>query len=332
MIRQLDVKNFRAFQTFRVTFGRIAILVGPNNAGKSTIIAALRTGAAMLRHARRRSSSPAIDFADERLRPYPFDPGQFGLEEDNLRHEFEQAETRLVLDFGEERQLVAVWPKNELGGFFFLRRPGAVHAMPPGEVRSSFPLLGAIPILAPFDRNETLLNPNYVDQTSGTRLASRHFRNELLLLQRQASSTHADALEEFLDFCRPWLPEMAIYRPALRGSEIDVFYRDQWGGNAKEIVWAGDGVQIFLQLLLHIFRLRTADTIILDEPDIYLHADLQRRLLRLLESLSPQVILATHSPEILVEAPTEAVVWMDRTRRAAIRAPNAATVLSLALP
>jgi energy-coupling factor transporter ATP-binding protein EcfA2 len=136
-------------------------------------------------------------------------------------------------------------------------------------------------------------------------------------------------LEAFFEFCHTWLPEMVLHAPTLRDHELDIFYREANGGNAKELVWAGDGLQIFVQLLLHVWRLRDASTIILDEPDVYLHADLQRRLLRTLDSVTAQVIVATHSSEILMEAPPEAVVWMDRSRRRAIRAPDAATLTEL---
>jgi len=42
MITQLRIKNYRCFEDHTVTFKDTAIIVGPNNAGKSTIIEALR--------------------------------------------------------------------------------------------------------------------------------------------------------------------------------------------------------------------------------------------------------------------------------------------------
>jgi predicted ATP-dependent endonuclease of OLD family len=59
---------------------------------------------------------------------------------------------------------------------------------------------------------------------------------------------------------------------------------------------------------------------VLDEPDVYLHPDLQRRLVAILESAKPQTIVATHAPEMLTEAARESVVWVDRTRKTARRA------------
>jgi hypothetical protein len=81
-------------------------------------------------------------------------------------------------------------------------------------------------------------------------------------------------------------------------------------------------MQVWLQLLLHIFRNQVADTIVLDEPDVYLHADLQRRLVRVLESIDCQVITASHSPEIISELEPDAVVWVEKSRKRAVRAPK----------
>ncbi|NEB41447.1 ATP-binding protein [Streptomyces sp. SID14515] len=105
-------------------------------------------------------------------------------------------------------------------------------------------------------------------------------------------------------------------------SSIDVFYTEPGSGREKELVWAGDGVQIWLQLLLHIHRLKEYPTLILDEPEVFLHADLQRRLVRLIDSLGIQVVLATHSSEVLAEADSKSIVWIDKSKRNAIRAPR----------
>jgi predicted ATP-dependent endonuclease of OLD family len=53
MIKKLRLDHFKGFERFEISFGRDNWLVGPNNAGKSTIIAALRTAAQMASVARR---------------------------------------------------------------------------------------------------------------------------------------------------------------------------------------------------------------------------------------------------------------------------------------
>src|SRR5947199_5371024 len=61
-------------------------------------------------------------------------------------------------------------------------------------------------------------------------------------------------------------------------------------------------------------RSEGADTVILDEPDVYMHPDLQRRLIRFLASRHPQAIVATHSVEIIADVEPENILVLDRSK------------------
>lgn len=102
-------------------------------------------------------------------------------------------------------------------------------------------------------------------------------------------------------------------------SAIDVFYAERGFNAEKEVAWLGDGMQVWLQLLFHVYRLREHEVLILDEPDVYLHADPQRRLVRLLESVKGQFILASHSSEVLAEADQGSILYVDRGLSSALR-------------
>ncbi len=70
----------------------------------------------------------------------------------------------------------------------------------------------------------------------------------------------------------------------------------------REIYWAGFGFQVWCQMLTFITRSRQDSLLIIDEPDIYLHSDLQRQLVGLLREIHSDVLIATHSTEIISEA------------------------------
>jgi len=332
MLQQLDLINFKAFEQHTIHFRESAFLVGPNSAGKSTIIEALRLCAQLLQHARHLAANGMREYGGLHLWAYSFGLEQFEFVSENLRHEFkDELETRIDLRFKGVGTLRVVWPgstddfESELP-FFYIELETGMQLHRPAQVKASFPDLGVIPLLSPIERSEPILEPRYVRRNLDGRLASRHFRNQLSLLSDQMTA-EGSMYDEFLEFASPWLkPELELGR--LRSHmgekelELDLYYREAGSRKGREVFWAGDGIQVWLQLLLHTFRLQNASTIVLDEPDVYLHADLQRRLVRLLESLSGQTITATHSPEILAEASPEAVIWVDKTRRRGIRAPK----------
>jgi hypothetical protein len=286
-IRQLLLTNFKAFERYTVTFPRSgAFLVGPNNAGKSTVLAAMRAAANMIRLAARRRATDTRMIDGTIRYGHIFTGDQVGLVDENLQHEFTQAETRLQLDFGRDQSIEAVWPPTfrQDGGFFFVRDSDVVLRQP-ADVRKVFPAIGMVPVLSPLDQEEDLLTPKYVRASFETRLASRHFRNQLRVLEFDGD------LSDFRGFVEEWLPEIrleSLSSPATGASEpaIDLYYSEPHGRVDREIFWVGDGMQIWLQVLLHVFRHKEADVILLDEPDVFLHADLQRRLVRLLEEQS----------------------------------------------
>ncbi|MFT7711533.1 ATP-dependent nuclease [Clavibacter tessellarius] len=81
--------------------------------------------------------------------------------------------------------------------------------------------------------------------------------------------------------------------------------------NPRDLMVEGSG---FLQWL-SVYTLATspdADVLLFDEPDAHLHASLQTQLVNRLEGLAhqfkKQVLLATHSPEIIRETPLEQIL------------------------
>ncbi len=158
MIKRIRLRRFKAFEDFRIDFGAKSILVGPNSAGKSTIVAALRASAAMLRHARARKPKSYRSDRKGWYMSYDFDPAQLELEAENLRHEFHrERETRVEVSFREKGQLNVVWPPQELQvkdlseeeepiPFYYLcfrARAGITQPKGPAEVRSQFPVVGS---------------------------------------------------------------------------------------------------------------------------------------------------------------------------------------------
>lgn len=340
MIRRLELHNFKGFERFTVTFGDDAYLVGPNNAGKSTIIAALRACAHMLRHAKRRQPTYYVPDRGHEVPAYAFGRGQFYLVEENLRHEFRQVEPRLELHFSNKAKLTAVWPLPEEPdeaptNFFYLRTGEDRYIRRSADARAHFPDVAVLPLLSPVELQEHRLEDSTVRDGRYTRLASRHTRNHvrMLLERRSEVSGFETRFDEFLAWAGPWTPDFSLgdleHRLTDRGTMLDLYCRETGSRTPKELFWAGDGIQVWIQLLMHLFRARDADTIVLDEPDLYLHADLQRRLVRLLDGMTSQTVAASHSAEVLVEASPSSVVWISKDRRRGVRAPDEAVLADL---
>ena len=271
-----------------------------------------------------RHPSHRVVFGDYGYHCYPTSLAEFQSLKESLRHEFHGAQASIEVTWSNGNRLVAFWPEvegfepgSEPEGYFFLQKKDKQQPKNVVEAKSAFPRLGVVPILSPLDHSEVILNEEYVRRNVSSRLSSRHFRNQLLGLERSGE------LSAFKAFAESWLPGMEIgelesYESGENEYSVDLYLGESGSRVPKEAIWAGDGIQVWLQILYHVYRLREHETIVLDEPDVYLHADLQRRLVQLLESTGSQTIIATHSAEVVTETPRANVIWVDKSRKNAV--------------
>jgi hypothetical protein len=283
MITQLRLVNYKGFEKFTLTLrAGTSVLVGPNNAGKSTIIHALRLCSALLAIAKRKNPDLGrIDIGrDRNVRGYSITGAANALVDENIRYEGRELEARLELKFKNKATLYVVWPVESEPYFYLEHIPGV---QPPSlrVVREFYSTLGIVQTMAPLEPRESLLSESHVRDNIGGPLASRHFRNQLYYRRQAGGSDYLDYLS-YLSGSTPEIKGLTLLPSAEAPIELDLFYLEAGSRAEKEISWAGDGLQIWIQLLFHVWRLRDSETLVLDEPDVFLHPDLQRRLIHIL--------------------------------------------------
>jgi len=318
LLANIELIRFRGFSRLRADLQPHAFIVGPNSAGKSTILEALALADRCLGIAVRKAPTGRASHRGYSVSTYLL-PQNPDFDEDPIRFDFGTEETRVTVGWDNGSSIHLVWPEEQTEvdkPYFFLTSGDAVQPRTLAKVRELYSRITAIPVVTPLERVEELKNPAYVEGKSATRLASRHFRNHAwqMVLNGQ--------WDEFTAYCREWLPEISLLDVQLNAgaNRLAVYYTEPGSRIPKELAWAGDGIQIWVQLLWHLFRARTSPTVMLDEPEVYLHPDLQRRLVRLLDEMSSQVMLASHSADVIAEAPPGAVLWVDRKQNSARRA------------
>jgi hypothetical protein len=186
------------------------------------------------------------------------------------------------------------------------------------------PRVEIMPQVAPVQRSEVVLDPDYVRRNLSSVLAPAHFRNQLNLLHDRFPRLQALA-EQTWNGLRI---EELIGAGGVRGSELQLLVRND--DYVSELATMGHGLQMWLQTMWFLSRVEENSTVTLDEPDVYMHPDLQRRLIRHLRVSHPQVIVTTHSVEIMSESEADDLLVIDRTQdesRFATSMPAAQRVL-----
>lgn len=326
MIRRIIFRRYKAFHHYSLNVQpRTNVLVGPNNAGKSTAISIARLTSLVLRTACRINPSIPISDGDRNVIGYPLALSRIndfpGYSDANVHHEFRNEEARVEAHFSSGSRLYMVWPKqsDDIDPYFYFDYQPGMNAKRRQQVSEHAPLIGVIPGLSPVEDQEDLLTEKYVAEATGSRLTSRHFRNSLHFLKSRDPVEYRATLE-FIYANTPEITDISISTSMTRKNlALDLFFREAYSNSERELFWAGDGLQIWLQILFHAFRQRKVDTLVLDEPDVFLHPDLQRRLIHILDDLGPQIILATHASEVIAEAPDDSIILVDRSKRTSRR-------------
>ncbi|MDG7002232.1 MAG: AAA family ATPase, partial [Nitrososphaerota archaeon] len=179
-----------------------------------------------------------------------------------------------------------------------------------GEARRvRIPSMAILPPLSLPENREVTLTEETTRRGLGTDLSSRHFRNEI---QRYRSSYYA----EFKNLSERTWPELQIkdFKKIVEDDEtqLNLIVRD--GPFVAELAWMGSGVKMWLQIMWFLARAKSSEIVVLDEPDIYLHPDLQRKLALIARSLKGQTILTTHSVEYLAEVDPEDVLIVNKRK------------------
>jgi hypothetical protein len=173
--------------------------------------------------------------------------------------------------------------------------------------------IGFVPILGPVDPYEQLYQQEAARLALLTHRAARNFRNIWYHYQEDFA--------EFKAMVRTTWPGMDIDKPEIDHSHkkplLRMFCPEE--RIPREIFWAGFGFQVWCQMLTYLVRGKSASLFIIDEPDIYLHSDLQRQLLGILKSLGPDILVATHSTEIITEADPDDLLLVNKKLSSAKR-------------
>jgi len=316
---RVEFNRFKAFKKFSLTLRHFNILVGPNNAGKSTILAGFRILAAAMRRAASKKAE-IIRGPGGPTNGYRVDLSAISVAEENLFFNYDQSEPATVkFKLSNGNELLLHFP--EQGTCYLIADANGKTNHTPSTFKSQFnSMVGFVPILGPLDHNENLFEKEAARLALFNYRAARNFRNIWYHFPEK--------FEEFRNaLVRTW-PGMDIERPTVDMTHgkprLHMFCPEQ--RIPREIFWAGFGFQVWCQMLTHIIQGTNNAIFLIDEPDIYLHSELQRQLIGLLRDMGPDILIATHSTEIITEAETDDIVLINKRRSSARRIKHPAQV------
>ena len=227
--------------------------------------------------------------------------------------------TALFHRYGEPPAVIDATFDNETSVRIYVGGEDQVHAVvfddrghavktKAAALRLDLPVVEILPQIGPLDTAEVILNEDYVRRTDSSRLFSKHFRNQLRYFPDRVP-----LFKEIVEETWPGVQVRELRSPrSLPGEPLSLMVRNE--DFVAEVASMGHGLQMWLQTMWFLAKVQGVSCVILDEPDVYMHPDLQRRLIGYLMRRHEQVIVATHSVEMMSEVGPEDVLIVDHRR------------------
>jgi predicted ATPase len=323
-ISKISFRGYKSLERLDLHLAPMSILTGSNNSGKSTALSALQMLSAGLRVAHRLKPT-TMTTPDGQHRGYRVPTDRIPVSLENVHTDYGEQEATVVFEYSSANTLT-LWFPLEGGCVLYISSISGRVPSTPSEFRKAFPAgIVCVPVLGPLEHDEPMVQESTVIGALATHRAARHFRNYW--------HQNPKNFERFADLIASTWPGVVIEPPELqmgsRGAILHMYCREN--RITRELYWMGFGFQIWCQLLTHVSRAGPNDVLVVDEPETYLHPIVQRRLLRILRSTGAQVVLATHSAPIVMEAGPYEVFNLNRSLRSAHPQPSVSNALAYQL-
>jgi hypothetical protein len=314
----IKLNNFKCFQNHSVYFNDCTVMIGQNNAGKTTVVEALRL----------------LGLACARLKTIKAYPNRPEWLKDNLGQGIRGVKIsakaidtdleQVFYQYGDPPAIIEAAFSNNIAICIYINAETDLYATlwkdgknVASNIRANeigVPNVRVLPQIIPLLKEEPYVSVETLQKNQFSKRTSGNFRNNLL---KSKGTTLFDSFQKMIDETWGAIKISRIETSSdLHMVSLDI--RDK--SYVTEIYYMGHGIQMWLQTLWFITCSSPDAIIVLDEPDVYIHADLQRKLVRMLNGNYAQIIIATHSVEIISEVRPENILIINRNNEESILA------------
>ena len=307
LLHYLEIRNFKNFgELQRIELDHPAVLIGPNNCGKTTAIQAIALWSQAVRtwFAAKGSSTPkkrtATSLNRLNILSVPVQRTRHFWHNMDVRHGNRNIPLEISVGVLHENDVhrVTMRFRNQGNDLVYcapddatLRNRGAIETAAGLDVELLYPMSG-------LETDEPVLQPGRIDALLGQGQTAQVLRNLCLLVFREAPDDW-ERIKELMN--RLFSVELGNPAENPRGS-IDLHYRQPDTKEPFDLSLAGRGLQQMLLVFAYLYS-HPRSVLLVDEPDAHLEILRQKQVYVLLREIAArnqsQVVLVTHSEVIL---------------------------------
>lgn len=326
---KLRIEMFKRVQELEINLADVNVLVGANGSGKSSVIQAVHLACCVMRQADRVEATRTATVGVEELDYLPTDDYKTLGHGANWGNMEGTPSSKIILTFEkDDGSLVDARCTLRSARNAGISISGSVPSDLSGILRTKRRFFSAyIPGISGVPNKEERKSKKVILKSCSFGDSNVILRNALLLL-KQEDPNNIETIERWISSILGPI-SIAVEHDEDRDLHISCAVTIQ--GVTKAIELAGTGFLQLIQILCYIL-LFSPGVLLIDEPDIHLHPDIQERLVGALGMIAKErgmkVLMTTHSPFIVRGAPARtSVVWLQDGETAS----NDRTLVELAL-
>ena len=310
LLHYLEIENFKRFgDRQRIELDHPAVLIGPNNCGKTTAIQAIALWSQAVKtwYTSKGKAPPKKRTATSLNRlsivSVPVQRTRYFWHNTAVRKANKNIPLVVTVGVLHENTVapVTIWFRNQGEDLVYctpdeatLARPELIEMAAGLSIELLYPMSG-------LETEEPVLQPGRIDVLLGQGQTAQVLRNLCLLVQKD-SPQDWDRIVDLMD--RLFRVKLGVPQETTRGS-IDLYYRQDGVKELLEVALAGRGFQQMLLMFAYLYS-HPRSVLLIDEPDAHLEILRQKQVYVLLREIASksksQVILVTHSEVLLDEA------------------------------
>lgn len=308
MLKEIKIINYKCFKNNIITFkSKNNVIIGENNAGKSTLLEVIRIiNQSIERLKGRQYHSSEIEYGlGIGYKGIYLELDDLGIETENLFFQYEENKITMIAKFNNEIEIhIHILSVNRVFVFATYQDENVKNNK---KFKEHFnDRIAILPQISLLKKEERVIQDDRTLKHVNKKLTSQHFRNEMLIYKEMYPEIYQQYIEKISESWKEITfndvyTERDIIYAIIREREFSI-----------EVGKLGSGVQMWLQMLWFFIKNLDATTLVLDEPDVYLHPELQKRIVKIAKEYNKQLILTTHSIEIISEVDTDEIIILNK--------------------
>jgi len=336
MIHKLILKNFKKIKEETFHFNNFDLIVGANNSGKSTALQALAIWQFCVdtfTQVKKAGSSSGIMVVLPNFTALPLP--EFNLLWTNRLGTAANKYIYIEIDvYWKDEQNM----EQNFCVQIRYQAPQSVYAIPKEGWSNftekyaliSFPHIVYVPPFSGLNTSEILFDDGNVRQYVGKAQPGSVLRNLLYrVINHDDNPKENPNWKAIKTIIKEWFNvelQLPQYEKNI-STEIKLEYKVTESKKTFDIIAGGSGFHQILTLLAFMYGYKNATTILFDEPDAHLHANLQRQILNYIKKHSEiQFLIATHSEEFIKNIEVSSIISILQGKP--IRVPNNSAIIS----